>query len=122
MNLSYRRNTPSIPATQLLRPTITLLSVQGRTDCERDATIECVEHFPLKSLAGRLGITVPQLAIAWALANPAVDVAIVGARRPQQLSQTAPAADVELSEETLQEIAQIMKDAAPTGGPSPEGL
>src|SRR5262245_39609682 len=74
----------------------------------------------LKSLADRVGITVPQLAIAWVLANPAVDVAIVGARRAQQLSQTAPAADVELSEERLQEIALIMKDAAPTGGPSPE--
>jgi aryl-alcohol dehydrogenase-like predicted oxidoreductase len=76
----------------------------------------------LRSLGERLGITVPQLAIAWALANPAVDVAIVGARRPQQLTQTAPAADVELSEETLREIAQIMQDAAPTGGPSPEGM
>ena len=76
----------------------------------------------LRSLADRQGITAPQLAIAWVLANPAVDVAIVGARHPQQLTQTAPAADVELSEETLQEIAQIMKDAAATGGPSPEGM
>jgi len=76
----------------------------------------------LRSLAERHGITVPQLAIAWVLANPAVDVAIVGARRPQQLTQTAPAADVELSEETLQEMAQIMKGATPTGGPSPEGM
>jgi aryl-alcohol dehydrogenase-like predicted oxidoreductase len=62
------------------------------------------------------------LAIAWVLANPAVDVAIVGARRPQQLTQTAPATDVELSEETLQEIVRIIKDAAQTGGPSPEGM
>jgi aryl-alcohol dehydrogenase-like predicted oxidoreductase len=76
----------------------------------------------LKSLADRVGITVPQLAIAWVLANPAADVAIVGARRAQQLTQTAPAADVELSEETLREIARIMKDAAPTGGPAPEGM
>ena len=76
----------------------------------------------LRNLADRQGITVPQLAIAWVLANPAVDVAIVGARRPQQLTQTAVASDVELSEKTLQEIAQIIKDAAPTGGPSPEGM
>jgi aryl-alcohol dehydrogenase-like predicted oxidoreductase len=76
----------------------------------------------LRSLADRQGITVPQLAIAWVLANPSVDVAIAGARRPQQLTQTAVAADVELSEKTLQEIAQIIKDAAPTGGPSPEGM
>jgi aryl-alcohol dehydrogenase-like predicted oxidoreductase len=62
------------------------------------------------------------LAIAWVLANPAVDVAIVGALRPQQLTRTSPAADVELSEEKLQEIAQIMKGATPTGGASPEGM
>src|SRR5881397_1637739 len=76
----------------------------------------------LRNLADRQGITVPQLAIAWVLANPAVDVAIVGARRPQQLTQTAVASDVELTEKTLEEIAQIIKDAAPTGGPSPEGM
>ncbi len=76
----------------------------------------------LKSLAERQGITVAQLALAWVLANPAVDVAIVGARRPQQLVQTAPAADVQLSPETLGEIEQIMQAAVPTGGPSPEGM
>jgi aryl-alcohol dehydrogenase-like predicted oxidoreductase len=76
----------------------------------------------LSSLADRQGMTVAQLAIAWVLANPAVDVAIVGARHPQQLTQTVPAADVELSGEALHEIAQIMKDAVPTGGPSPEGM
>jgi hypothetical protein len=74
----------------------------------------------LKDLAERQGITVGQLAIAWVLANPDVDVAIVGARRPQQLAQTAPAADIRLSRETLGEIEQIMRDAVPTGGPSPE--
>jgi len=75
----------------------------------------------LKGLAQREGITVAQLAIAWVLANPAVDVAIVGARRPQQLVQTAPAADIRLSQDTLREIEQTMQDAVPTGGPSPEG-
>ena len=63
-----------------------------------------------------------QLAIAWVLANPAVDVAIIGARHPKQLTDTTPAADVELSGQTLQEIATIMKDAVPTGGPSPEAM
>jgi aryl-alcohol dehydrogenase-like predicted oxidoreductase len=76
----------------------------------------------LKEVAERQGITVAQLAIVWVLATPAVDVAIVGARRPQQLEQTAPAADVHLAAETLREIEQIMQDAVPIGGPSPEGM
>jgi aryl-alcohol dehydrogenase-like predicted oxidoreductase len=76
----------------------------------------------LRGLAERQGMTVTQLSIAWVLANPAVDVAIIGARHPKQLSDTVPAADVELSDETLREIETIMKDAVPTGGPSPEAM
>ncbi len=82
--------------------------------------LEVVEK--LKALASDLGITVSQLAIAWVLANPAVDVAIVGARRPQQLVQTAPAADVTLSASTIVEIDRIMREAVPMGGPTPEGV
>jgi len=76
----------------------------------------------LKGLAEREGMTVAQLAIAWVLANPAVDVAIIGARHPKQLNDTAPTADISLSQGTLQEIATILKDATPTGGPSPEAM
>src|SRR5712691_7976164 len=45
----------------------------------------------LKRLAEQEGMSVAQLAIAWVLAQPAIDVAIVGARTPAQLAQTAPA-------------------------------
>jgi len=76
----------------------------------------------LKDVAKRQGITVAQLAIAWVLANPAVDVAIVGARNPKQLEQTAPAADVQLREDSLREIEQIIQDVVLTGGPTPEGM
>ncbi len=76
----------------------------------------------LKGLAERQGMTLAQLAIAWVLANPAVDVAIIGARHPKQLTDTTAAADVELSDETRREIEMIMKDAVPTGGPSPEAM
>jgi aryl-alcohol dehydrogenase-like predicted oxidoreductase len=76
----------------------------------------------LKGVAERHGMTVAQLAVAWVLANPAVDVAIVGARRRQQLEQTTPAADVHLIPETVEEIEQIMREATPVGGPSPEGM
>jgi aryl-alcohol dehydrogenase-like predicted oxidoreductase len=76
----------------------------------------------LKDVAERHSITVAQLAIAWVLANSAVDVAIVGARRPHQIEQTAPAAEVRLSPETLREIKLIMLDAVSIGGPTPEGM
>ncbi len=76
----------------------------------------------LKGVAEREGITVAQLAIAWALAQPAIDVAIVGAHNPQQLAQTARAGDIHLAQETLHEIERIMREAVPIGGPAPEGM
>jgi aryl-alcohol dehydrogenase-like predicted oxidoreductase len=79
-----------------------------------------VEH--LKHLAEREGMTVAQLAIAWVLAQPAIDVAIVGARTPAQLAQTAPAGAMHLTQATLHEIERIMREAVPIGGPAPEGM
>ncbi len=76
----------------------------------------------LKRLAEQRGMTVAQLAIAWVLAQPAIDVAIVGARTPEQLAQTAPAGDIHLTQETLQVIERIMREAVPIGGPAPEGM
>lgn len=76
----------------------------------------------LKGLARERDISVPQLAVAWTLANPAVHVAIVGAHRPSQLDGTAPAADIELSNADLKEIDAILADAVPVWGPHPEGM
>jgi aryl-alcohol dehydrogenase-like predicted oxidoreductase len=75
----------------------------------------------LRQLAtGELGITLPQLAVAWTLAHPAVHVAIVGTRDPDHVDEALAAADVELDAGVMQRIDQIMADAVPVGGPSPE--
>jgi aryl-alcohol dehydrogenase-like predicted oxidoreductase len=74
----------------------------------------------LGRLAGEVDITVAQLAIAWTLANPAVHCAIVGARNPGQLEQTAPAGDIALGAEDLDRIEDVMRGAVAVGGPSPE--
>jgi aryl-alcohol dehydrogenase-like predicted oxidoreductase len=80
--------------------------------------LEIVEH--LRELAADLDITVAQLAIAWTLANPAVHVAIVGARRPDHIEGAAPAADVQLDHGALAHVEEILARAAVVGGPSPE--
>jgi aryl-alcohol dehydrogenase-like predicted oxidoreductase len=49
-----------------------------------------------------------------------VDVAIVGARNPSQIEQTAPAAEIQLGTADLAEIERIMRSAVPVGGPAPE--
>jgi aryl-alcohol dehydrogenase-like predicted oxidoreductase len=76
----------------------------------------------LEGWAAERGHTVSQLAIAWTLAHPAVDVAIVGARRPAHIEDSVGAADVELTEEDLAEIDRIMTGAATVAGPSPESV
>jgi aryl-alcohol dehydrogenase-like predicted oxidoreductase len=59
----------------------------------------------LETVAERYGTTAGAVAIAWTLANPAVDGAIVGFRRPEQVDPLMAAADLELAPEDLAEIA-----------------
>ena len=61
-----------------------------------------------------------QLAIVWALANPAVQVAIVGARHAQHVDDSVAAADLILSTDELEQIDRIMADSVPMSGPSPK--
>jgi aryl-alcohol dehydrogenase-like predicted oxidoreductase len=68
------------------------------------------------------GATIGQLAVAWVLAHPAVQVAIVGARTPAHLAESAVALDLELGPDDLAEIDRIMAAAVPAGGPTPEGM
>jgi aryl-alcohol dehydrogenase-like predicted oxidoreductase len=70
--------------------------------------------------ADRFGCSVGRLAIAWTLANPAVAVAIVGARHRRNIEDSVAAADLVLSETDLAEIERIMAGSVPMSGPSPE--
>ena len=70
------------------------------------ATLELVED--LKKIAGRHGRTCAELAISWILRRPEVTAAIVGARRPSQIIETAPAADWELSKKDIEEIERLL--------------
>jgi aryl-alcohol dehydrogenase-like predicted oxidoreductase len=76
----------------------------------------------LEKFAADHGMTVSQLAIAWTLAHPAVQVAIVGARRADHIQDSLAAADISLSDGDLAEIDAIMAAATPLTGPSPESV
>ena len=67
----------------------------------------------LTILAGDLGITTAQLALAWCLKNPNVSTAITGATRPEQVKENALAADAveKLSDEVMQRIEAILDNA-----------
>ncbi|HEV2590380.1 MAG TPA: aldo/keto reductase, partial [Gaiellaceae bacterium] len=68
----------------------------GYTD---DAVLERVQQ--LRPVADGLGITMAQLALAWALREPNLASVIVGASRPEQVADNASASGIELDAETL---------------------
>jgi aryl-alcohol dehydrogenase-like predicted oxidoreductase len=64
----------------------------------------------LRPIAERNGKTLAQLAIAWVLRRPELTAAIVGARRPSQIEETAPAGDWTLSQEDIAEIDALLEE------------
>ncbi len=74
-----------------------------RKHSERFQEPQLSEHLALvdrlKTVAGRHDTTAGAVAVAWTLRNPAVDGAIVGFRRPDQVDPIITAAHLELSDE-----------------------
>lgn len=85
---------------------------------EFEGNVQIVKE--LARFAHERGSTLAQLAVAWTLSSPGVDVAIVGARRADQIEGTAPAGELELSSEDRAEMDEIMEGATAVGGPTPE--
>jgi aryl-alcohol dehydrogenase-like predicted oxidoreductase len=66
----------------------------------------------LRAIGERHGASPGAVAVAWALSNPAVDGAITGFRRPDQVAPIVAAANLELTEQDLAEIDVAEIDAA----------
>jgi aryl-alcohol dehydrogenase-like predicted oxidoreductase len=76
----------------------------------------------LKPVADQVGLSLAQLAVAWVLANPAVSSAIIGASRPDQVTENVKASGNRLSADVLAKIDDIMdpvveRDASRTRSP-----
>ena len=74
----------------------------------RDDVLTAVQA--LRPIAQDLGLTMPQLAIAWVLRNPAVSSAIVGASRPEQLVDTVKASGVSLDDDVMAAVDVALGD------------
>ena len=66
----------------------------------------------LKPIAQRLSLTLSQLALAWVLRLPVVSSAIIGASRPDQVTENAMASGVTLPQDVLAEIDTVLAPAA----------
>jgi aryl-alcohol dehydrogenase-like predicted oxidoreductase len=69
---------------------------------ELSKNLELVER--LKRVAERHGVAPGAVAVAWTLHNPAVDGAITGFRRPDQVDPILAAAELELSDDDVAEL------------------
>ncbi|MCX5345612.1 aldo/keto reductase family protein [Streptomyces atratus] len=72
----------------------------------RDDVLERVQR--LRPLADQAGLSLAQLAVAWVLQNSNVSAAIIGASRPEQVTENVGAAGVTLDAELLQGIDDIL--------------
>jgi aryl-alcohol dehydrogenase-like predicted oxidoreductase len=76
-----------------------------KPDLMNDNVLSAVQK--LVPIARDLDLTMAQLALAWVLRKPEVTAAIIGASRPEQVTDNAAASGVKLNEETLRRIDEI---------------
>jgi aryl-alcohol dehydrogenase-like predicted oxidoreductase len=65
----------------------------------------------LKPIAAELDLSLAQLAVAWVLQNDNVATAIIGASRPEQVTENAKAAGVVIPAELMARIDEVLGDA-----------
>lgn len=77
----------------------------------------------LKPLADEAGLSLAQLSVAWVLQNPNVSAAIIGASRPEQVTENVKAAGTTLDDDLLAKIDEVLdgiveRDPAKTQSPA----
>jgi aryl-alcohol dehydrogenase-like predicted oxidoreductase len=77
--------------------------LQGRLDERRLSVVQRLEP-----IAASLGLSLPQLALAWVLRRPEVTCAIIGATRPEQVEENCKASGVVLPPDVLPKIDEIL--------------
>jgi len=70
-----------------------------------EGMFEAVER--MRPLAAQADMSLPQMAVAWVLANPAITAPIIGASRPEQLNDTLAAVERPLPDGLKQELDDL---------------
>jgi len=78
----------------------------------RDDVLARVQQ--LAPVAAELGLTQAQLAVAWVLQNDNVAAALVGASRPEQVTENVKAAGVRIPVELMKRIDEVLGDVPET--------
>ena len=68
----------------------------------------------LRAIAGASGYTVAHLVIAWTIEQPGITTALCGAKRPDQIRETAAAMQIELTDDQRRSIDEALLARGPT--------
>jgi aryl-alcohol dehydrogenase-like predicted oxidoreductase len=74
----------------------------------RDEVLEAVAR--LQPIADQAGLSMAQLAVAWVLHRPNISAAIIGASRPEQVTDNAKASGVTLDDDVMTAIDEALGD------------
>jgi aryl-alcohol dehydrogenase-like predicted oxidoreductase len=98
----YKPGEPPPPGTRAASAEMNQFMETAGRHYRSDYLLSAVEK--LKPIAGDLGLTMAQMALAWVLQRPEVASAIIGASRPEQIAENVRAAEVPLPAEALEQI------------------
>jgi aryl-alcohol dehydrogenase-like predicted oxidoreductase len=110
----YRREAPPPPESRAAQQFYSR-AWWDRSRPEVDRKFDIVAD--LRGIAAEAGLTLPQLAVGFVLAHPAVTSVLIGPRTPAQLDQLLTCAEVELSPDLLAAIDHVVppsSDVDPT--------
>lgn len=89
----------------------------GDTGCEDEAFAAIGK---IRQICEEIGQPMARVSVAWLLHQPGVTAVIAGARKPDQIRQTAQAVDLELSLETVRQLAEATEEVKRAIGPNPD--
>lgn len=89
----------------------------GESGCEEDlfAALDRI-----RSICNEIGQPMANVALAWLLEQPGVTSVIAGARRPDQIRETAQAVDLALSPDVVERLARATETVKRAVGPNPD--
>jgi aryl-alcohol dehydrogenase-like predicted oxidoreductase len=109
----YAPGEPPPPGTRAASDQMNMFMESAGRHYRSDYLLERVAQ--LKPIAADLGLTMPQMALAWVLRRPEVSSAIIGASRPEQIVDNVRAIGIKLSEDALMRIDDLVRTVAVNG-------
>jgi aryl-alcohol dehydrogenase-like predicted oxidoreductase len=102
----YTPGKPPPPGSRAASDQMNMFMESAGRHFRSDYLLEAVSQ--LKPIAADLGLSMPQMALAWVLRRPEVSSAIIGASRPEQIADNVRAIGIKLTDEALSRIDEAV--------------